>query len=405
MGDIVFNVLSHLIRYISPLLLYPYLLRTLDTANFAAFSFILASGMIVAALVEFGFGLLTIRDLSASTEKMKSTIVGIIFSGRITCAFFVVLGLFLFNTSVDVWTHQDLILIVVVALSYGFIPVWFYVGTGRSRRAALLDVVCAVAAFISTLIFVTEPDEYDVALLCISSPLAVYGLWGSYSAISTLGFNIPRWSALLRAFRGAFYCFLIVGLPNISARWTLIALNGYASVEQVAAFAVSERLVSAALGLTNPIFRVVMPRLSKSNELSVAVIKKKFLRLLVILSAVFGVGVVFSYIFKRYIIFVFYGDFDELIIYVFALQLLFLIPQVLFRAFMQVYFTAAQLEGWGGAIVVCVSAVSMCLVSVFTMLGYGVTGAVVSKGSFDFIVVIALSLLVFFGGIFSSKKV
>lgn len=259
-------VLSHLIRYGAPLLAYPILTRNLGSNGFAEFSLILAVSLILSQFIEFGFGLMGVREIAQNKDENAKTAVGEIVFGRILtfiCSLAIYLVALPFIPIEEIKSPEAVFSAVFLSTAYGFSSSWYYISVERTPALALQDTASAICTLLLILLFVHDGSPGWLAALAFALPLWIALIYGHYRAITHLGISTPNFKELRRAFLTSTRFFVLTGTSSIVNRMSVVFLGALSTPSQVAFYAAGERLITAAINATLPFIRVLVPRISK----------------------------------------------------------------------------------------------------------------------------------------------
>lgn len=263
-SNLAFAVFSQALRYVGPLAAYPILTRRLGVDAFAAFSTLVAGGMVAALFVEFGYGLHSVREIAAKGSKGAGSIVGTLCAGRLLtflATALVLAGINLVGGAHQWW--QPYALTLALGLAYGFSASWYFIAIENTRTLALIDLVCTAVTVAAVWILVRSPDDVTAAILSIATPLLVANLYGHHRAVKALGLSLPNLVNLVRSMADSAHFFFFTGFPSITGRWAVIAASISSSPIQIAVFAAADKILTAAVNTTVPISRVLLPRVAK----------------------------------------------------------------------------------------------------------------------------------------------
>lgn len=256
---------SHLLRYGMPLTIYPLLTRRLGTDGFAEFSLMMALALILSQFVEFGFGLMSVREIAQSDEKERPLVVGEIVVGR----FITLIVTAMIFLAVLPWlplAGGDRVGVVVAVLAlasaYGFSSSWYYIAVERTSRLAVQDIVVSVSTLVLVVIFIGKPTDSVLTVAVFAGPLWGGAIVGHVAAVRHLGICIPSATRMWRAMRTSTNFFILTGVNSVINRTSVLFLGAFSTSTQVAYYAAGEKLVSAAINATQPLLRVLTPRIS-----------------------------------------------------------------------------------------------------------------------------------------------
>ncbi len=253
------------LRYLIPLLILPYLLRTLGPMQFGWLAFAQAYAHYLVAATDYGFNLSATRRVALLREdpEQLGRFAGTVFAAKalLLAVGFAASALALLFVP-TLLRHWELVLACdVLALGSLLLPVWLLQGLERMR---LLMVVSTVARLVTmALVFILVRDQADLvtaALLLAGGDvlagmiiLAGLGRWVNVRPIW------PGWPAVQATLREGWPIFLSNMALTLYVSSNTFVLGLVASPMVIGYFAAGEKLVRAAQGLLSPLSQAVFP--------------------------------------------------------------------------------------------------------------------------------------------------
>lgn len=263
--SIIFSTVAQILRYGAPLAFFPHLTRFLGDIEFARFALAYSVALVAGQLIEFGFGLSGVRALAEakSNPQAASEVVSDVLLGRgLLLAVTVIIGiisLIFFQSSLPMSTIGCLALILL-SMSLGFTPSWYYIGREKAALYAGMEAAATTAQFVLIVSLIHRGSSAEIALVFLATPWLLVCLIGNVTAIADLGIANATLCRLKLSFNQSFRFFCFTSLPQIFARSNIFFLGLMSSGQQVAYYAVGERLLYAAVNMTTPVTRVLLPR-------------------------------------------------------------------------------------------------------------------------------------------------
>jgi PST family polysaccharide transporter len=173
------------LEYLVPLILVPYLVRTLGLERYGIVQSAVSFMYIFYIITNFGFNYSAARQISIYRDDpdMSSKIAGAILvlkSILMIASFFIMLGIAFSIPSL----HAELGLII---LTFGFIlgdvlfPVWLYQGYEKMFYLSRFQIIARIVLFLFTILLIKSPEDY------LYYPMIYYGSQITMS-IATLAF-------------------------------------------------------------------------------------------------------------------------------------------------------------------------------------------------------------------------
>jgi len=272
-------------NYILPIVILPYLMRTIGPGKFGLIAFAQAFVQYFMILTDYGFSLSATRKLSICRKEKEK--VYSIFSSVITVKIILSVISFLILAAVinlvprfrDDW--------MVYFLSFGAVigntlfPVWFFQGQEKMKYTAAINIAGGIIYTICIFLFVRKPADYLMVPFLTSLFFLVTGILGLYIAFRKfkLEFIVQTYEDIkdeLRTSRDIFF--------------SVVAINAYTSTRVFAVglltnniltgyYSVAERIAGVIQAFPLDSFsQAIYPRLNSifsKNKLRAARIMKR----------------------------------------------------------------------------------------------------------------------------------
>ncbi|WP_242130242.1 oligosaccharide flippase family protein [Sphingobium sp. Sx8-8] len=264
-SNLAFASISQILRYAAPLFIYPFLTRTLGVQAFGEFSTVMAVGLMCSVFVEFGYGLMSVRELASGDRKATAGVVFELCLGRGIMFLAAAAGLAIICHYVDLLPDRSsYFAALAIALVYGYSASWYYIAMERSKALAALDLCCSLATFGLILSFVRGPGHALLAVWIFAIPLFLIAAYGHVQAVRSYGLHPVPVRSLFASLAQSLRFFFFTGFPSLTNRWSVVALAIWSDPLQVVYFSAGEKLTTAAINSTVPITRVLLPRISRT---------------------------------------------------------------------------------------------------------------------------------------------
>ncbi len=287
--NINYMVLAQAANYAMPLILIPYLVRTLGLGGFGEFSVaqsIINVGIIV---VQFGFNIYVTKIIA---EKIKhgQPIDEIISSTsvlQIALAMALIVAASAVYAVVPVRAAQLSFWYSFAWLGQALFPVWYFQGSQRFKQLAALSFMLRATAFVLVLLLIKREDQLLLLPMIYSFSYLIAGLFASAVMWRRHALRIPTakgLAALANHTKDLFFSNIVsVSLMNMP----VFFLNHQVSKEEVGTFAAILRVIYAIKGMLNSGFQVLIPALiSERSQLNHRNIVLKVLLMLLLVVAV-----------------------------------------------------------------------------------------------------------------------
>lgn len=329
-------VLAQAANYAMPLVLIPYLVRTLGLAGFGDFSVaqsIINVGIIV---VQFGFNIYVTKDIAEKTKHGQSIdeIISTTFVLQIALAVALIVAASAVYAVVPVRAAQLSFWYSFAWLGQALFPVWYFQGSQRFKQLAWLNFVLRASTFVLVLLLIRREEQLLLLPMIYSFSYLSTGLlagavmWRRYALCIP---SVKDLVVLVNNTKDLFFSNIVsVSLMNMP----VLFLNHQVSKEEVGAFAAILRVIYAIKGMLNSGFQVLMPALINGRDQldHKRIVRKVLLIVLLIVAAALAVKEPFQT--------VLYGQYDALGYDLeFTVLLLSVIPGALATLFILVFAT------------------------------------------------------------------
>lgn len=252
-------------RFVSPLLLYPLLTRTLGLDGFGLYATAYSLALTLSVVVEYGFNLSGTRDVALSkTSRERGEIASKITAAKALLAPVAALlgwGASLMN-STFVAAPGLISLSIVLGIGQGATAFWYFQGVRKILTAVSLEIGGALAALVGIVLMVHRPADVGMALA-----MQLVGAWVSVALGTALMFReapaqpMSLWG-VLAALRDGFPLFITRAAITIYTSASVFILGMVAGAVQAALYGAVERVTSALISLYRPLSAIVMPRVA-----------------------------------------------------------------------------------------------------------------------------------------------
>jgi len=257
---------AYLVNYAAPLLVVPYLVRTLGPGGWGLVAMAQGFGNYLNLVVEYGFNLSATREVARhrdSPGRIADLVAGVTAAKLLLSLGGVALALVLQYT-VPALRAQPRVLWagVLAAIALGFSPLWYFQGREDMKLVAGLEVVTKLAAAGGVFLLVHHPaDAWKVLALqagasVVSSGVAIVLTYREVEAVR------PSPALVLAALRTGWSMFLFRSSAMLYTSGNSFLLGLFAPMSAVGYFAGAEKISKAFMGLMNPVNQAMYPRLS-----------------------------------------------------------------------------------------------------------------------------------------------
>ncbi len=268
------NVLSlsglQAITYLLPLILLPYLFRTIGAEKFGLLAFAQAFVQYFFILTDYGFSVSATREISLCQDdqlKMNKTYAAVMTVKTALAGFSLALlsAIIYFVPRF----HDDWLLYVLsfgAVIGHALFPVWLFQGTEKMNYIARLNIFGEFLLAFCIFCFIHEPQDYLKLVIITSSIPLITGLLAQYILFSRLGirFQLPTVQDIKLQLVSGWNVFISVVAINAYTNTRIFAVGLLTNNSLTGFYSIAERIANAVQTFPLSSFtQAVFPRLSK----------------------------------------------------------------------------------------------------------------------------------------------
>ncbi len=277
-------------NYLIPLLILPYLVRTIGTKMFGLVMFAQAVATIFTLITDFGFSITGTRALSIL--KKNRTMKGELFFGvmSIKFALIILLLFFLFalTSTSDKFSQNKLIYYYSFGVTIGMtiFPSWFFHGIQNMKVITIVNAVSRTLFAGLVFMFITKPEDFLLVPLFNSASYIITGLFGLFYALKFLKIKVPSIIFIFNLVNESFKLFLSNLSTSLYSSFNILIIGLLTNDTLTGVYASFEKIILALKNIYTPIYQAVFPWLSTQTDQK-RIIKK--MSRIVFLLGLFGV--------------------------------------------------------------------------------------------------------------------
>ncbi|MBI1789604.1 MAG: flippase [Acidobacteria bacterium] len=253
-------------RKLAPLVIVPYLARTLGPAGWGMVAFAQSLGEFLVLVIEFGFNLSATREIARNRESKEacSEIVAGVVGAQVILALTAGAAAVILSRWIPLLCDNPKLLAagLLYAVAQGFTPLWFFQGLERLHLAAGLEISGKLMGMGAILWLVRSPEDGWVALMVQGLAPALSTAAGIILAYRAFPFRWPSWYLVRDAVRLGWRMFVFRSGESLYGVGNAFVLGLFTTPTLVGYFASAEKISKAVYGLLNPIREALYPRLS-----------------------------------------------------------------------------------------------------------------------------------------------
>ena len=283
-------------NYLIPLLILPYLVRTIGTKMFGLVMFAQTVATIFTLITDFGFSITGTRTLSIL--KKNRTMKGELFFGvmSIKFALIILLLFFLFalTSTSEKFSQNKLIYYYSFGVTIGMtiFPSWFFHGIQNMKVITIVNAASRTLFAGLVFMFITKPEDFLLVPLFNSASYIITGLFGLFYALKFLKIKVPSIIFIFNLVNESFKLFLSNLSTSLYSSFNILIIGLLTNDTLTGVYASFEKIILALKNIYTPIYQAVFPWLStQTNQKRII---KKMSRIVFFLG-LFGVVALISF--------------------------------------------------------------------------------------------------------------
>jgi polysaccharide transporter, PST family len=269
-ADTIWLMLMQGLTYIVPLLVWPYLMRTLGAERFGYIGFSQSVVLMLMQVVDFGFNFTATKQIAqaqGNQEEIDRVASSVMMAKMLllgVCAL-VVLGIECVPQFADYREVLGVLSLTVVSNIFSFS--WLFQGLGKIRTVSIVTSLCKISILPLTFVFVHSADDVTIAAVLQAS------IYVAASGITCIilhkkkyvhRWNLrPAWAEVRSQLKGGFNLFLSNMATALYTTFFVMILGFFEPAEIVGKYTAAEKLVRVACYLVFiPMTQAFFPKVS-----------------------------------------------------------------------------------------------------------------------------------------------
>ncbi len=270
---------------IIPLILLPYLVRTLGIELFGLISFAIATVSFFRGIVAYGFDLSGTRLISIfRNNKIRlKTVFSSIFFVRLILTFISFLVLLLLIALFDKFEENWLIFILTFLIVFGDVlfPIYFFQGIEKMAFITYLRLIHKLLFLFLVISFVKERDDYILVPLFDSIGSIIVGFISLYIIKKKYGITLSKvkFIHIIYQLKNSWHIFISKIMVILYTSLNIFVLGVITNNTIVGIYSIADKIYQAIRSLLNPVIQAIFPYLAalhKKNKNAYLKFVKKF---------------------------------------------------------------------------------------------------------------------------------
>ena len=277
-------------NYLIPLLILPYLVRTIGTKMFGLVMFAQTVATIFTLITDFGFSITGTRALSIlkKNRSMKGELFFGVMSIKFALIILLLFFLFALTSTSDKFSQNKLIYYYSFGVTIGMtiFPSWFFHGIQNMKVITIVNAVSRTLFAGLVFMFITKPEDFLLVPLFNSASYIITGLFGLFYALKFLKIKVPSIVFIFNLVKESFKLFLSNLSTSLYSSFNILIIGLLTNDTLTGVYASFEKIILALKNIYTPIYQAVFPWLSTQTNQK-RIIKK--MSRIVFLLGLFGV--------------------------------------------------------------------------------------------------------------------
>ncbi len=308
------SYVQYLNNYLFPIIILPYVLRVIGPINYGSVSLALAVISYLNVIVDYGFNLGAVREVSLNREnhkKLGEIFLSVIFSKMILFSVAVLSFILLVNfipfLRKDIKIYIILFSYLIGTLIY---PLWFFQGIENTKPLLYINFYSRLIGIFFIFYLIKKPEDYVIYLVILSSVQLVIGIISFIYAIKFLSvrFHLPEFNQVIHQLKENWNLFTSNIAILLYTNTNILILGIISDLNSVGIYSAADKIRLAIQGIFAPISQSVFPKVNyllKTSFSRFLNFNKKFLLLF---SSVAFIVSIFTFLFSEKIIILAFGN-------------------------------------------------------------------------------------------------
>lgn len=251
-----------------PLVSVPYLIATIGSANYGAYSIsytILQYALLVGS---FGFGYTTTKEIAQHRDDIRY--VSRVFYSTIAARFLLSLiaSSVLLFVVILLFPKYLLLYLLGLGIVFGDIlnPVWLFQGMENMKYMTIVNAISKIVFTLLIFIFIKDPDDFVYVTLLNSAGFLVAGIISFILAIRIFNIQYVRIKVgdIFRQIKEASIVFLSSAFVSLYNNSFVFIMGLFLSESSVGIYAAVEKIIKAFKSVVEPVSTSLFPHVAKS---------------------------------------------------------------------------------------------------------------------------------------------
>ncbi|WP_083940559.1 oligosaccharide flippase family protein [Rudanella lutea] len=306
-----------LTNFVIPILIYPYLFRTLGATPFGTVMYALNIMLYLSAFIDYGFNITAPRNIAVNQGDIRviSVVVSSVIQTKVTIflfssLFFACLVFLIPRLSQEVFLY---LFGSIYMLGNALIPTWLFQGLEDMKHLTWINLVAKIVSILLVIIVINEPSQYVYTVGLLGLANLVSGIIGlGYAKVKyNIVLQLQPISTIYGELKTGWYYFTSLIAATLFSNTTILILGLFVTDDIVGKYGIAEKISFAVWQLIGVFSQVTYPVLCRLAQIShfesLKFIRKYYPPFIALVSTIcFGL-----FIFSDNIIYIISGSYQE----------------------------------------------------------------------------------------------
>lgn len=262
------------VNLILPLILLPYLVRTLGMELYGLITFSTAFVFYFQVLTDYGFNLTATREIAIHRNNQPKIIEiynsVMIIKSFLLIACFVIMTIIVFSFKILRDNYEIYYLTYGIVIGNVLLPTWLFQGMEKMEYMTILNFISKVSFTTLIFVFVTKKEDYLLVPIFTSAGYIISGLL-SFSIIKKsfkIEFSKQSIKILKTYIKDGWYVFLSQLKITFFSSSNILILGIFTGNVEVGYFSSAEKIIRTLSAFHTPVVNAMFPYISKNIRIT-----------------------------------------------------------------------------------------------------------------------------------------
>lgn len=269
---LVSNIISlsilNALNLLLPLVCLPYLIATIGSAYYGAYSISYTILQYVLLIGAYGFGCTVTKIIAQNRNDVN--FVSKVFFSTLVARLVLTIGasIFFYIIILLLFPKYNLLYLYGLGIVFGDIlnPVWLFQGMESMKYMTIVNATAKIIFTLLIFLFIRTPSDYIYITLLNSAGFCLSGIFSFLLAIKKFGIKYVKigFSDVIEQIKDSSVVFFSSVFVNLYNNSFVFILGLFLSESSIGIYATAEKLIKAAKSVVEPISTALFPHVAKS---------------------------------------------------------------------------------------------------------------------------------------------